>query len=243
MNTTIRSYLPRLAPLFMAVLVFSSSLYAADEDAKIIRLSGKTEIYTWGMWHPAEEGQQVRPGESVRVIGPGEVTVETADGRIKVTGKDDTTLLYNGLVDTRITPWKNARIARDPEYRADEDAPKIRQFFCPEGEVSVEATTGERLNLVTPLITASVRGTVFNMNVSDNAASGVNVANGMVDAFGRMSNRLMVCPGERMEVSSKQFLARLRCSGYCLPEDADWREYDYDVFDALDEYMFQQVVQ
>lgn len=229
-----------MALLLIAAFGFAGRIAAGEENAKIVRLSGKTEIYTWGMWHPAEEGQDVRPGESVRVVGPGAVTVETAGGRVQVTGKSDTTLLYNGLVDTRVTPWKNARLARDPEYRADADAPTIRQFYCPEGEVSVQAASGERLNVVTPLITASVRGTNFNMNVGQNANSGVFVCNGMVDALGRLQGPKPVCPGARMDVSSAKFVELLRCYGYCLPADADWRDYDYEVLEELDDKIFAQ---
>ncbi len=208
----------------------------ADENARVVKFIGKTEIYQWGMWHDAEEGKEVRPGETVRVVGRGEVVLEAAGGKVVLSARDNSTVVYNGMVDTRIPPWKNSRLAKDPEYRPDDDAPTVRQFYCPEGEVTVQVRTGEELNMVTPLITASVRGTMFRMNVLEDASSEVSVGGGKVDVLNRMGTSVpAVGSCGKSAMSSKQFMAYLCTKGYCFPPDADWRDYDYEAFEALDE--------
>lgn len=224
-----------LSGLLLAVTCLLLPIAAsAGEKATVVRLMGKAEILKAGDWQPAHAGYQLEQGDSIRVVGPGEVTLRSEDGKVLVTGKDNTTIAYNGEVDVQANPWKTARLAESGQVATAAGAKTVRQFYSPQGEVSVQVTPGETLHLVTPLITASVRGTTFSTKVGGDSTSSVNVCGGSVMSYGRTGNVQPVCPGQQSVVTPREYTRHLSMLGYCLPEGADWREYDQTILEDID---------
>lgn len=228
------------AVVMMALSLNLSSPVHAGEKATIVRLMGKAEILKAGEWQPAHAGHQLEQGESVRVVGRGEVTLHAADGKVQVTGRDDTTIAFDGDVDSKMSPWKSARLAEAGQLATEVGAKTVRQFYSPHGEVSVQVTPGETLNLVTPLITASVRGTTFSMRADDDSTSSVGVCGGSVISYSRAGLVQYVCPGQNAKTTPKEYTTHLSKMGLCLPPGSDWRDYDPTLFDEIDRRVLGQ---
>lgn len=227
--------------VFVAALCLFSCLSAgAGEKARIVRLMGKAEILKAGEWQPAGVGQELDRGEQVRVVGFGEVTLGSADGKVRVTGKSDTTIAYDGEVDAKVNPWKSARLAESGQPTPVVSGNAIRQFYSPHGEVSVQVTPGETLHLVTPLITASVRGTDFSMRADGDSTSSVGVCGGKVISYSRAGMVQYVCPGQNAKTTPKEYTRHLSKMGLCIPEGADWRDYEPGLFEEIDRRVLGQ---
>ena len=220
------------ASILFCMCFLTVSFAFSGETAKILKISGKAEILQTETWNEAKVNQMLNPGQAVRLVGGGEVALEAANGNIRVTIKDDTTLEYDGLTNSGVAPWQSSRQAKTRQ------APNLsngvmQQFACPVGNVEFNVTTGNPLRVVAPLMSASVRGTGFSMLVTGDGSSTLDVSEGSVESFDRMGSRSMLGAGQFSSLTSGVFTAYLDTHNISSPT-GDWRDISETVLDNLD---------
>ena len=220
------------ANIAFCICFLTVSFAFSGETAKILKISGKAEILQTETWSEAKVNQMLDPGQAVRLVGGGEVALEAANGNIRVTIKDNTTLEYDGLTNSGVAPWQSSRQAKTRQ------APNLsngvmQQFACPVGNVEFNVTTGNPLRVVAPLMSASVRGTGFSMLVTGDGSSTLDVSEGSVESFDRMGSRSMLGAGQFSSLNSGVFTAYLDTHNISSPT-GDWRDISETVLDNLD---------
>ncbi|MDR1085530.1 MAG: hypothetical protein LBP22_11925, partial [Deltaproteobacteria bacterium] len=94
--------------LLLALTGLSQAVLAKDSQVSVLKIAGKAEIIERGRSSAAREGQRLYPGQSVRLIGGGEVSLSSQDGRIKIKVQDNTTVTYDGEVGENTQPWSKS---------------------------------------------------------------------------------------------------------------------------------------
>ncbi len=157
-----KSYWP-----WILMLAFLWPTVGLAEDPKIIKIIGKAEILkvARAQKRPAVTGQQLQPGDKLRVIGKGLVIVR-----------------QNDVVN-------NAWVTHDSEleYMGTDRGDQTEKFAVPQGVIYFEIKKGSKLDVQTTHLVASVRGTEF-ITHAKSKASRVRVISGKVkvcDASGR----------------------------------------------------------
>jgi hypothetical protein len=78
---------------------------AQDAAPKIVAVAGKAEILERGRRFSAKEGQRLLAGQSIELVGGGEVRLSSDDGRIVVKVTTGTSVRYDGYVGASSQPW------------------------------------------------------------------------------------------------------------------------------------------
>ncbi|MDR0548835.1 MAG: hypothetical protein LBI10_05420 [Deltaproteobacteria bacterium] len=205
-------------------LVFSLGIILLDNEAlaqeaapTIIQVAGKAQIIERGRRTPARTGQRLLSGQTIELVGGGEVRVATVDGRIKIRVSSDSTIRYDGEVEANSQPWTLGPTTR--QVASGEVAP---QFFASKGKLTIEVAPGQRLRFLCPLILAAVRGTVFTVTVAADGTSRVDTLEGQVATYGRQGEMTLTRPGQSAEVSARQYSNFLTSKGVSVP-GGDWR--------------------
>ncbi|MDR1085367.1 MAG: FecR family protein [Deltaproteobacteria bacterium] len=212
-----------ILPLVLAVILLrgGSELLAQTGEVTILKIAGKAEILEQGRSVAAKEGQRIRPGQSVRLVGGGEVSISSQNDRIRIRVQDDTTLKYDGDTGANTLPWSRT----NPDYRkiAAEDK-KVPQFSVPVGRLEVEVVPGQELRLVCPLIMAAVRGTVFLVNVEYDGTSRISTLEGVVATYGRHGESRLTLAGQSAEVTAGLYTGYLISRGVNVPSGGTWQD-------------------
>ncbi|MDR0549141.1 MAG: FecR domain-containing protein [Deltaproteobacteria bacterium] len=205
-------------------LVFSLGIIPLDNEAlaqeaapTILQVAGKAQIIERGRRTPARTGQRLLAGQTIELVGGGEVRVATVDGRIKIRVTSDSTVRYDGEVEANSQPW-----TLGPTTRRAASGDTSPQFFASKGKLEIEVAPGQRLRLLCPLILAAVRGTVFTVTVEADGTSRVDTLEGQVATYGRQGEMTLTRPGQSVEVSARQYSSYLTSKGVNVPS-GDWR--------------------
>jgi hypothetical protein len=75
-------FLPAGVLAFLLAFFTSSLVLTAQDGLVINRIAGKAEILEQGRRSPARTGQRLLAGQSVQIVGGGEVQMSTSGGRI-----------------------------------------------------------------------------------------------------------------------------------------------------------------
>jgi hypothetical protein len=219
----------------LATLSLLSAPTIADDNPEIVSISvmGRAEILSSGVWYEAKTGEIVKPGEWVRVVGDGEMSLSGNDGKSTVTLKDQTSVRYDGVVDPNSRPWRNGAPVTSAYAPVQPGGEATPQYTIQNGEVEVEVTPGQPLRVITPLIASAVRGTNFVVTVSKDGSSRLKTIEGTVFVLSRTGQSQEVKTGSSMKLTSSQYVQFLRQNGVNVP-DGDWLSVEPDALEQLD---------
>jgi hypothetical protein len=204
----------------LLVFLASSLILVAQDGPTILKIAGKAEILEQGRKTPAKEGQRLSVGQSIQMVGGGEVQMTSSEGKIKLKVRDNTTVVYDGPVGRNSLPWRQS-----PSYRevgSSESSVTVPQFSVPVGRLEVDVVPGQDLRIQCPLIIASVRGTSFLVSVDLDGTSRIDTLEGRVDTFGRNGEFKLVLGGDNMQVTARQYADFLAAKGVAS-SGGNWR--------------------
>jgi hypothetical protein len=218
--------------LLLAFMGLSQAVSAQDGQISVLKIAGKAEILERGRSSTAREGQRLYPGQSVRLIGGGEVSLSSQDGRIKIKVQDNTTVTYDGEVGINIQPWSKS----GPGYRKTtvKEDPMAPQFSVPVGKLEVEVQPGQELRMVMPLIMAAVRGTFFTVNVQTDGTSVLSTLEGAVATYGRHGDMRLTMAGQSAEVTARAYADYLSAKGVSVPPGGTWQDVPASIQESVD---------
>jgi hypothetical protein len=156
---------------FMAgMIMLSLSVSPAHaENPKIIHVAGKAELLEAKSEAPiqATVGAQLKPGSKIVVFGKGTVEIKVGKESINATAGDDTQLEYKGR-----SFFKG-----------------VERFTLQKGRALFKIKKGDKLDVKTPHVVASVRGTEF-LARADEKRSSISVISGSVHTRDQRGNNL-----------------------------------------------------
>ena len=176
-----------LLALALATLAWAVPAWGA---AKVVALVGKAEVYdaVQKQWKPAALGAELPEGAKLRTDSGSLVTLHSAKGQVEVRVTEKTTLSYGaepGKEPRNVPPGKV------PEtYRMDQGTGWYR------------VKPGTPLDVATPVLVASVRGTEFGVAVTENGTSSVSVTGGTVEVTDALGNTQTLGTGMSTTVSA-----------------------------------------
>jgi hypothetical protein len=225
-------------------LAFSPGLLAQSAPqtgAQVVQVMGKAEILSAGRWRTAQAGDFIKPGDSVLVVGPGEVSLTSNRGQAKVNVKNDTLVSYDGEVNPNSRPWQDGKPVPAVEASTSIPLHRASQFTVSKGQAEMIVVPGQPLRVVTPLIAAAVRGTHFIVSVALDGSSSLTTLEGQVLALGRNGVSQMVGAGGGMQLTSSQYAAFLEQTGISVPS-GNWQGLDPATLDKLDPQTFSDAL-
>ncbi|MDO9508709.1 MAG: FecR family protein [Thermovirgaceae bacterium] len=176
--------------LSVLLLVATAPVFAAS-GPEVNLVFGAAEITNsvTGVSRPVSQGESLEAGDVIVVESKGLVVMEEKDGSVKVLATGGSTLRFDGVT---------------PDGQ--------NQYEVPDGLIWFKVTPGTKLDVKTPTLVASVRGTEFGVMVSQGLAS-VAVLSGNVstrDSIGRESTS---GPGYSVSVSVTDITIEQRFEG------------------------------
>ncbi|MDR1872609.1 MAG: FecR domain-containing protein [Deltaproteobacteria bacterium] len=209
------------AALALTLVLFGTGdAYAQEAGPNIISLSGKAEILERGRRTPARQGHTLQPGQTIELVGGGEVSLAMDNDRIKVKVVDGSSVRYDGYVPANSQPWS----AATPAVRQAASGESAPQFSAQKGRMEVEVAPGQQLRIVSPLILAAVRGTKFTVTVDFDGTSRVDTSEGRVATYGRNGEIRLATPTQSAVVTAKEYGAFLESQGARIPRGGTWRD-------------------
>jgi hypothetical protein len=200
---------------------FGGSLAFAQETGPVvIKVAGKAEILERGRRQPAAEGHKLLPGQSIELVGGGEVILSSNDGKITVKVLKDSSVRYDGYAAANERPWGSAPVYRPVASQKE----NVSQFTASKGKLEVQVTPGQPLRLVSPLIIAAVRGTNFTVTVDMDGSSRVETVEGQVATYGRNGDMRLATAGQSAQITAGDYAAHLEANGVITPPGGTWRD-------------------
>ncbi|MDR1870439.1 MAG: FecR domain-containing protein [Deltaproteobacteria bacterium] len=207
--------------LALTLVLFGAELtYAQEAGPKILSVAGKAEILERGRRTPARRGHTLQPGQTIELVGGGEVSLAMDNDRIKVKVVDGSSVRYDGYVPANSQPWS----AATPAVRQASSGEMAPQFSAQKGQMEVEVAPGQQLRIVSPLILAAVRGTKFTVTVDFDGTSKVDTSEGRVATYGRNGEIRLATPTQSAVVTAKEYGAFLESQGARIPRGGTWRD-------------------
>jgi hypothetical protein len=200
------------------ILSFQQQALAQNNNPKVLKLAGRAEILEMGRRTPAKEGQFLAPGQTIELVGGGEVQLLADRGQTKLTLKGNTTLEYTGPI-VKVRPWSGNYEAASGG-KSGEDAV---QYKLPKGEVEIDAKPLSKLQIVTPLVLAAVRGTHFIVTVGPDGSTTVRTLEGTVEFLSRQGEVHMIGAGQSRDLTAAAYTRFLASRGITVPPGGDWR--------------------
>ncbi|MDR2141591.1 MAG: FecR domain-containing protein, partial [Deltaproteobacteria bacterium] len=227
-------YLEILFFIVGLVLGAWASVAQAQENsgATILKIAGKAEILSQGQRLPAHEGFRLSPGQSIQLVGGGEVRLSTNGGKVQVRVLADTTVKYDGEVDANGQPWGPSSKLR--EVSTGGSGQMAPQISVPVGKLEIQVEPGQELRVVCPLIMAAVRGTRFNISVELDGSSTVTTLEGRVATYGRNGELRLISSGQSAQVTARAYSNFLANQGVSVPRGS-WREAPAQTQAAVDD--------
>ncbi|MDR2141021.1 MAG: FecR family protein [Deltaproteobacteria bacterium] len=210
----------------------SSSLTWAQDGPVVLRVAGTAQILEAGRHFEAKEGHRLSPGQSVKLIGGGEVLLSVASGKIAIKVLENSTAKYDGPTGANDRPWSNPVGAY--QKASTTAGKKVPQLSVPVGKLEVEVQPGQELRVVCPLIMAAVRGTRFTVTVDLDGTSRVDTFEGQVAAYGRDGEIRLTLAGQKAEVTARDYTAHLAANGVRVPQGG-WRNVPAQSRENVDE--------
>jgi hypothetical protein len=213
--------------------IFLSAPALAQPGPEVVSIMGHAEILSAGKWRQAKTGDFIKPGDTVLVVGDGEVTLSSDGGKAEVALKKDTMASYDGDVDPNSRPWKQGQPEAATASQTRGPANKATQYTVSQGQAEAVVVPGQQLRVITPLIAAAVRGTRFIVTVAIDGSSSLSTLEGQVLAMGRNGVSSVVSAGGGFQLTSSQYATFLQQSGINVPT-GDWQSLDMGALDKLD---------
>ncbi len=140
----------------------------------------KTKTGTVRISNPAGKADNatLSPGSTISVSGNSRIELTEEGRELHVTAEEETELKYLGIQDD------------------------VLRFDVPKGKVDFSIKPGNKLDVVTPHMVASVRGTAFTVEVSQKL-SRLGVRSGSVEVSDRSGGRTTVNKGEAVQSTPK----------------------------------------
>jgi hypothetical protein len=220
------------------LLIFLTSfvkvtLVLAQGEPKVVKVMGRAEIISAGITREAKAGDFIKPGESVRLVGKRNVSLEGNGGKIKISLKDDTLATYDGDVSINSRPWKDGVVVRPVMLEGTPENERFSQFSVTEGKAEVDVIPGQPLRVVTPLVVAAVRGTSFTIAAAVDGTSSLSIIEGQVLALGRNGLTSLIGAGQGFEITPSQFNAFVAQSGETISAGG-FQNLDFQALKKLD---------
>jgi hypothetical protein len=139
-------------------LASASPLWAA---AKVTAVAGKAEIYdaVQKQWKPAKVGEEIPVGGGLRADSGSRATISSAGGGVTVQVTQKGRIAYGGTSGDQ----------------------GVETYRMEQGAGWYKVRKGTKLDVQTPVLVASVRGTEFGVAVEEDGTSSVAVTGGSVD--------------------------------------------------------------
>ena len=168
--------------LLLATSAFAQDLVVVDDTGSALVVTASNALI------PLKDKKVVKEGETVMVAGRGSVTLATPDGVVTITA-DEKSLL------------KNDGVAPDGKL----------MLQVPKGLVEFQVVPGNKLDVVTPHMVASVRGTRFTTDVAAGNTD-LDVTEGAVECTGNDGVSEMVQAGFHVRTNTRGFSAQVEPS-------------------------------
>ena len=173
--------------LVTAALAWGVPAWAA---AKVVALVGKAEVYdaVQKQWKPATVGEELLEGAKIRTEPNSLATLQSAQGQVEIRVTEKTTISYGaepGKEPKNVPPGK-----------------KVETYRMNQGTGWYKVKPGTPLDVTTPVLVASVRGTEFGVSVTENGTSSVSVASGTVGVTDALGNTQSLTTGMSITVSA-----------------------------------------
>jgi len=177
--------------LELSVIALICSPVFASGGPEVQMVFGAAEISNTvtGASRPLVQGDMLQAGDVIVVEGKGLVVLEEKDGTIRVRVTGGSSLGYDGVT---------------PEG--------LNQYEVPDGMNWFKVTPGTELDVKTPTLVASVRGTEFGVMVADGIAS-VAVLSGAVETRDSIGRESMQGAGSSVSVSDMDMAIEEKIEG------------------------------
>ncbi len=169
-------------------------------DPAVVRVSGKAEMRSnaGASWKKLQSGTSLPAGASVRTPAGSSVTVRDDAARVTVTVGPNTELGYEGQAP-----------APEGSQSPASDKP-VPTYSLPAGKAEVSVEPGNNVDLLTPLILTSVRGTRYTASVKGDGSTHVAVKTGIVLTLDKFGNRARLSGGQEQSMTALEYIERLR---------------------------------
>ncbi len=176
-----------LGAFFCAVVLLCLlSPEAFAQGPRVLRIVGKAEIYSVAEKRgvPAIIGQALHRGDRIQVVGKGTVVIQKKKGAIEAVVTGGSKLEYLGR-----SFWK-----------------RVERFAVPEGVIRFKIMKGKKLDVKTPHMVASVRGTEFITKVQSDLST-ISVISGTVLVRDFYGGEQLLGPNSSINASKDGFVA------------------------------------
>ena len=183
-------------PLCFCILLLGDPVSA---EPVVIHVSGKAEIRVSAAssWERLRTKTPLPAGAAVRIQGKGAVTVhDDAAGTTIKTGPD-TELGYEG---SGVPEGSQSPASGKP----------VPSYSLPAGKADVSVKPGNNIDLLTPLILTSVRGTQYTAVVGGDGSTTITVREGVVLTLDKFGNRGRLSAGQSQSMTALEYLERVR---------------------------------
>ena len=200
MNAAPSFYAVRVA---IAAIVFCTLVLCAAQvraEPKVIQVSGRAEIraHAAANWERLRAKTALPAGASVRVRDKGSVTLQDDSAQTTITIRGNSRLGYEGTA-------KPAKDAPRPEAQK-----PVPHYSLPHGDADIRVVPGRTIDVQTPLILTSVRGTRYLVAVQPDGSSSVRVSRGTVSVTDRFGTVSTVNKGQRYSLTTLQHIEMLQ---------------------------------
>ena len=213
MRAIVSCLLAALLILLFPALSAMAEPRSSQPPPRITQLSGRAEIREAAsrQWRPAQSGDALSPGTAVRTTGGGQATI--ADEATSVVLKRDSQLQYEGgpsASSDASSGWLGGSSGGSSGSTPGPEA--LRVYSLPSGTADVTITPGTSLDLITPLILTSVRGTRFTATVSGDGSSSIRVRNGRVSVSDKLGRSRSLGAGQSHTLTAMEYIKGLRAT-------------------------------
>lgn len=173
--------------------------HPAFAEPTVTKISGKAEILKSGSsrWQALKQQATLKSGDSIRATS-GQVTLRDNQAKTAITVEPGSQLNYAGSIE-----------AKEGMKRPPSGTP-VPCYIMPQGEADVSVTPGHSLDLITPLILTSVRGTRYQAKAELDGSSSVKVIEGVVRVRDRLGVEKSLRAGESHGLSTRDFTSAVQ---------------------------------
>jgi len=182
--------LKRLLVLFACCLCFNSSRLLAQTAAKIISVQGRAEVLKGGRppWLPAANLQLLDNGDTIRTLAQSRAVILLAD-------ETQMKLNANSTLELRSIRQTSGLIMRIAQISAAQSDQSLLHLAT--GQIWLRSKLKPaNVRVSTAAVTAAIRGTEFDLKVTDDGESILTMLEGLVD-FRNDQGAVLVASGEQ----------------------------------------------
>ena len=172
----------------------------AFAEPVVTHVSGQAEIRAAGSaeWVKLRRGTTLEPGSAIRTGNNSGATVTDTAAKTTIRVKAKAELGFDGSLPVD----ENAK--RPPSLRP------VPSYSLPQGNADATIEPGNPLDLLTPLIVTSVRGTRFTASVAADGSSKINVMRGSVFVTDKLGRQASLSAGQSHSLAAREFVREIR---------------------------------